>query len=220
MPKQQNPPTWNVLLIGGSSAVGKTVVTKALAHYFQASILLVDDIRLALQQITSPDQQPALHTFLTDQPTPHHSPEQICTDWISVGKAISPAIQVVMAHHTVVADVGAIIIEGDGILPELAAQHDFRELKFFWGLQTTREIRSIFLNEPDEDIILKNMHARGRGFNELSMNEQQKWARASWLYGQWLCREAARHKIPVVAARPYDTLFERILLELESGLDT
>jgi hypothetical protein len=42
-----------------------------------------------------------------------------------------------MAHHVVVTGVGAIIIEEDGILPEVAAQHDFSELKFFWGLQTT-----------------------------------------------------------------------------------
>jgi hypothetical protein len=120
-----------------------------------------------------------------------------------------------MAHHTVVPDVGAIILEGDGVLPELAMQPDFSELKFFWGLRTTHEIRAVFLNEPSEDIILKNMQARGRGFNELPTNEQQKWARASWLYGQWLCREATTHKLPVVAARPFDTLLERILLELK-----
>jgi 2-phosphoglycerate kinase len=215
MSKKQSRSKWKVLLIGGSSAVGKTIVTKALARYFQVSILLVDDIRLALQQVTSPDEQPTLHTFLTDKSTTQYSPEQICSDWITVGKAISPAIKVVMAHHTVVSGVGAIIIEGDGILPELAAQHDFRELKFFWGLQTTREIRSVFLKEPDENIILKNMQTRGRGFHELPMNEQQKWARASWLYGQWLCQEATTYQIPVVMARPYDTVLERILLELE-----
>lgn len=216
MRKKQEHPGWKVLLVGGSSAVGKTVVTKALAQYFQVPILLVDDIRLALQQTTAPDQQPALHIFLTNPPAPPYSPEQICKDLVTVGRAISPAIKVVMAHHTVVTGAGAVIIEGDGILPELAAQRDFSELKFFWGLQTTREIRSVFLNEPDENIILKNMQARGRGFNELPINEQRLWANASLLYGQWLCREAAATQMPVVDARPYDTLLERILLELDT----
>jgi 2-phosphoglycerate kinase len=215
MPKKQRPPNWKVLLIGGSSAVGKTIVTQALAQYFQVSILLVDDIRLALQQITSPGQYPALHVFLTDRPTTQYSPKHICNDWIAVGKAISPAIKMAMAHHTVVTGAGAIIIEGDGILPELAAQQDFSDLKFFWGLKTTYEIQSVFLDEPDKEIILKNMQARGRGFNELPKAEQQKWAQASWLYGQWLCGEAVVHGIPVLAARPYDTLLKRILSELE-----
>jgi 2-phosphoglycerate kinase len=215
MPKKQKLPEWKVLLIGGSSAVGKTVVAQALAQYFQAPILLVDDIRLALQQITSPSQHPDLHVFLTDQPAAQYSPEQICNDWITVGKAISPAVKMVMAHHIVVAGVGAIIIEGDGILPALAAQQDFSELKFFWGLKTTHEIRSVFLDEPDEEIILKNMQIRGRGFEELLMDEQKKWAHASWLYNQWLCQEAKIHKVPVFSARPYDTLLKRILSELE-----
>lgn len=219
MPKKQKLPEWKVLLIGGSSAVGKTVITQALAQYFQVPILLVDDIRLALQQITSPSQHPALHVFLTDQPADQYSPEQICNDWITVGKAISPAIKMVMAHHTVVSGAGAIIIEGDGILPELASQKDFSDLKLFWGLKTTHEVRSVFLDEPDEETILKNMQARGRGFNELPMEEQQKWAEASWLYNQWLCREATKHEVSILAARPYDTLLERILLELEQGLD-
>jgi hypothetical protein len=59
------------------------------------------------------------------------------------------------------------------------------------------------------------MQVRGRGFSELPSNEQQKWARASWLYGQWLCREATTYKLPVIAARPCDTLFECTLMELE-----
>jgi 2-phosphoglycerate kinase len=212
--KEQQPPKWKVLLIGGSSAVGKTVITRALARYFQVSILLVDDIRLALQQITSPSQHPDLHVFLPDKPAAQDSPEQICNDWITVGNAISPAIKMVIAHHTVVSGVGPIIIEGDGILPMLASQRDFSELKFFWSLKTTHEVRSVILDEPDEKVILKNMQVRGRGFNELSLEEQQKWTNASCLYGQWLRQEATIHEVPVLAARPYDTLLERILTVL------
>jgi hypothetical protein len=60
MQEEPNLPEWTVLLIGGSSAVGKTIAAKALAQHFQVSLLLVDDIRLALQQVTLPNQQPIL----------------------------------------------------------------------------------------------------------------------------------------------------------------
>ncbi len=62
------PPTWNVLLVGGSSATGKTTETRALAHHYRASLLQTDDIRMALQQMTTPEQHPALHYCISESP--------------------------------------------------------------------------------------------------------------------------------------------------------
>jgi 2-phosphoglycerate kinase len=62
MSQTQSP--WQVLLIGGSSGVGKTHVARQLAHHLSISLLLVDDVRLALQQATTPISHPALHAFL------------------------------------------------------------------------------------------------------------------------------------------------------------
>jgi 2-phosphoglycerate kinase len=202
---------WRVLLIGGSSAVGKTAVAQALARRFGVSALLVDDIRLAIQQVTTPAQIPDLHLFVSDEEEAQLSPEQIRDGLIAVGRALIPALKIVIAHHVVVAGAGPVIIEGDGILPELAAQHRFAELKHFWGLQTEREVRSVFLFEQDEQAILQSMVTRGRGFQDLAPEQQRAMARSSWLYGQWLRQEAETHGLPLLPARPWDTLLDRVI---------
>lgn len=54
-------PNWHVLLIGGGSGVGKTVISQVLARQLGVFLLSADDVRLALQHTTTPEQQPALH---------------------------------------------------------------------------------------------------------------------------------------------------------------
>lgn len=200
---QQNH-QWRVLLIGGSSGVGKTAAAQALARRTQTSLLLVDDIRLAIQQVTTPHDHPALHFFLRDADVWSRPPEQLRDGLIRIGEALLPALATIIGHHVAVDGAGPLIIEGDGILPRLAVnQQDI-------DLRVTQAIQSVFLSEPEEHVILENMHRRGRGFRELDEATQRKIAKMSWLYGQWLCREAESYALPVIAARPYETLIERI----------
>jgi 2-phosphoglycerate kinase len=49
---------WRVLLVGGGSGVGKTAVTAALARHFGVPRLLVDDVRLSLQEFIAAEQYP------------------------------------------------------------------------------------------------------------------------------------------------------------------
>lgn len=208
------PFAWKILAIAGSSGTGKTMVAQRLAQHFGISVLFVDDIRLALQQVTTPTQQPELHIFLTEDERVvwgERTPEQLRDSFITVGKAMAPPLEVIMAHHVVVSGVGSLILEGDAILPQTVASPRFHELKWFYGLTTTNEIRSVFLYEPDQQILLQNLLERGRGFHDLSPLQQQKVVQASWLYGQWLRQEAQTYHLPVVACRPWATLFERVL---------
>lgn len=41
-------------------------------------------------------------------------------------------------------------------------------------------------------------------------------ARVGWLYGQWLKQEADRYGLSVLPARPWNTLFERIIATVTS----
>jgi len=200
---------WQVLLIGGSSGVGKTAIAQKLARHFGVSLLLADDVRLALQRITTPDQQPPLHYFLAGRPVWQRTPETLCEALINVGKVVSYALEIVIAHHLAATGVGPFIIEGDGILPQMAAQHNFDGLKAFGELEN--KMRSIFLFEPDEEALLNNLRERGRGFQDLSLAEQQTIARTSWHYGQWLQQEAYTYGLPVIPIRPHATVTERIL---------
>jgi 2-phosphoglycerate kinase len=207
----QHQDEWKVLLIGGSSGVGKTVIAQELVHYLATSLLLADDVRLALQQVTTPAQQPGIHVFLNYQAEQWRRSESIRDDWIAVGQAMIPPLKMIMAHHIVVPSAGRIIIEGDGILPALAMPHTFADLKHFSGLRIDHEVRAVFITELDEEQILSNLRARGRGFETLGQAEQRAFAHASWLFGQWLAQEATARNLPVLTARPYESLSQRIL---------
>jgi 2-phosphoglycerate kinase len=203
-------PGWRVLLIGGSAGVGKTRVAQAIARRLDLSVLLVDDIRMAIQQVTTPAEQPGIHYFLAHPTIWQKPPEALCDGFIAVGSALTRPLAVNIAHHVFVESAGPVIIEGDGILPALAARRDFSTMQFT-PAPVTNEVRAVFLIEPDEEVVIQNMRQRGRGFGQLSLKEQETLARASWLYGQWLRRQADRYELPIVEARPQETLVERVL---------
>lgn len=203
-------PGWRVLLIGGSSGVGKTVVARSLARRLGLSVLLVDDIRMSIQQVTTPAEQPGIHYFLAHPTIWQKPPEALCDGFIAVGNALERPLAVNIAHHMFVESAGPVIIEGDGILPALAARRDFSNMHFT-PAPVTNEVRAVFLVEPDEEAVIENMRRRGRGFERFSLKEQETFARATWLYGQWLRRQADRYKLPIVESRPWETLVERVL---------
>jgi 2-phosphoglycerate kinase len=209
--KRLNTNGWRVVLIGGNSGAGKTYVTRELVQQLGVSFLMVDDIRIALHQVTTQTQQPDLHVFLNYQPEDWRNPDKIFEDWLRVGTAMIKPLKAIIAHHIVVPDTGRIIIEGDGILPSLALQSTFSDLREFTGLNIKNEIRAVFLVENDEAIILDKLRKRGRGFNESSQEEQKSFAHASWLYGKWLRKEAEVHSLPVLYSQPKKTVIEHFL---------
>lgn len=208
-------PGWRVLLIGGNSGAGKTVVAGVLASHFARSLLLVDDFRMVIQQMTTPAEQPGIHYFLAHPTIWQKPPEALCEGFIAVGNALARPLSVAIAHHVFVESAGPAIIEGDGILPALAARHNLANMHFTPAI-VSDEVRSVFLIETDEEIVLRNVRRRGRGFENFTLKEQETVARASCLYGQWLRRQADYYSLPVVEARPWETVIERTLRVLES----
>jgi 2-phosphoglycerate kinase len=198
-PGQKPRHKWRVLLIGGSSGVGKTVAAGELARSLSLSLLLLDDVRLALQQATNRETHPELHVFLQYQEEQWRNSEAIAADWIAVGQAMTKPLQAIIRHHLIVPGVGPIIVEGDGILP--GAGRPFAE---------SGDVCTVFIVEDQEAGLLHNLQSRGRGFHELDRAEQEGFAHASWLYGQWLLQEAKRLELPVILARPQATLLERL----------
>ena len=191
---------WKVLLIGGSSGVGKTVVARELAKYLSISLLLLDDVRLALQQATTRETNPDLHIFLNYSAAQWRNSLSIHADWISLGHAMVKPLNAIISHHITVPGVGSIIIEGDGILP-IAGNP-------FFG---SRDVSTVFIVEPDEKQLLRNLRSRRRGFDDWGKLEQKGFAHASWLYGQWLAQEAKKLELPVINAQPQETVLERLL---------
>jgi 2-phosphoglycerate kinase len=190
--------TWQVLLIGGASGTGKTRVSYRLAHHFGVGITEVDDFQVILERMTTPEQQPALHFWRTHPEAVNLPPEKIVENGLDIGKAMLPALEAVIANH--LESQMPVVLEGDFILPSLAGQSTFDEER------NNGRVKAVFLIESDEEQLRRNYAQR-----EPKSGEQNTRARVSWLYGQWLSTEAARLHLPVVHARPWEDVFERVL---------
>lgn len=205
-------PVWDALLVAGCSGVGKSRVARRIARRSGASVLQIDDIRLALQRVTTPEEQPALHYFLCERDVWQHETEVAVQGYIGVAEALAPAIEIILAHHLSAPRPDRLVIEGDSILPRLATlasipggAHDGS------SVTTAGRVRGVVLYEADPVAILANLRARGRGIAAYTPAEQEAQARASWRYGLWLRDEAIRLRVPTVPARPYASLVPRVL---------
>lgn len=194
--------SWTVLLFEGASGIGKTSVSYRLAQYFGVGLTEVDDFQVLLEQMTTPEQQPALHFWRT-HPAPHQlAAQEIFEQGLSIGRSMAPGLEAVIANH--LEEHTPIVLEGDFLHPALAAQTSFA------GIPNEGRVRAVFLIEPDEAQLVANFLQR-----EPQSGPQVTRARVSWLYGQWLKHEAERYGLAVLPARPWDTVFERVAAALE-----
>jgi 2-phosphoglycerate kinase len=190
--------SWEVLLIGGASGTGKTSVAYRLAHHFAVGITAIDDFQVILERMTTPEQQPVLHFWRTHPDPGRLTAEEIMRQGLEVARAMTPALEAVIADHLETRM--PLVLEGDFIAPALAAQPSFVEQP------NGRRVRAVFLYEPDEAQIMRNFSLR-----EPEAGVQAKRARVSWLQGQWFQEECGRLGIPSLPARPWETLFARVL---------
>lgn len=190
--------SWDILLIGGASGVGKSSVSYRAARHFGVGIVEVDDFQVVLELLTTPETQPAFHFWSTHPDPDSLTAEEIVAQAIEYGQAMMPALEAVIASHLETNH--PTVIEGDFILPVLAALPKFGEYA------NNGRVRGVFIDEPDEAQIVANFLAR-----EPDYGPQAKRARVSWLYNQWLKQEAERLGLRSLPARPWDMLFERLL---------
>jgi 2-phosphoglycerate kinase len=191
-------PDWKVLLIGGASGTGKTRLSYPLARRFGVPIVEVDDIVEALQAMTTPDQQPALHHWATHPEAAQLPAEGILQIHLAVAESLALALAAVVANHLETDT--PVIIEGDYLVPGFAARDSFN------GIPANGQVASLFLHEADEVQLVANYSGREPG-----EGEQQTRARVSVLYGEWLAAEAGRYGVPVIRPRPWSSLERRVL---------
>lgn len=193
-----------VLLVGGSSGVGKTTIAPQLASRLGMTWGSADDVRLVLERMTTPEQQPALHLFF--QQLTQLAPDELAHRYQAVAAVVSYALEIIVANH--VATAAPLLLEGDTITPAMAAQHQFA------NLAVEQQVRAVFLVEAEETVIQRNMCERGRGMHQSPLEYSVRMARFSWLHGLWLSQEALRYGLPVIAARPHENVIDRILVAI------
>ena len=191
--------SWQVLL-RGPAGVGKTSVSYRLAHHFGMGITEIDDFQAILERMTTPTEQPVLHSWHTHPEAGNQPAEEIVKHTIAVGQVMAPALEAVIANH--IESRAPVVLEGDFILPclPLLLQQPCTRTRYAHS-SSMKKVRSnsatIFLQrEPEHGPQIKRAHV-------------------SWLYGQWLKQEAERRGILTLPARPWDTLFERLLITLK-----
>ena len=190
--------SWQVLLLGGPSGAGKTSVSYRLARHFAIGITEVDDFQVVLERMTTPAEQPVLHYWQTHPEVEDLSAEEILRHLIAIGEVMLPALEAVVLNH--LESQAPVILEGDFILPTLAASPAFAELA------PGGAVRGLFLYEESEEQLRQNFLQR-----EPEEGVQEKRARVSWLYGQWLKEQAAQAGTLTLPARPWETVFARVL---------
>lgn len=202
MPMPPRPP-WTVLLIGGASGVGKTQVSYRLAHYFGVGITEIDDFQVVLERMTTPEQLPVVHLFRTDPDAFFRLDEEGKLDVaIRYATVMAEPLESVIANRL---DGGSpIVLEGDFLLPALAKRERYD------GIPAGGRVRALILYEAEEEQIARNYLAR-------EGEPQPGRARASWRHSEWLRQEAERLGVPTLAARPWETVFERALASLDSA---
>jgi hypothetical protein len=78
--------------------------------------------------------------------------------------------------------------------------------------RTREDEAPILVDAPDVDQVVANYRAR-----EPEAGEQRRRAEVSVLFGQWLAREATGCGVPVVPARPWSTVVDRVRALLDGA---
>jgi 2-phosphoglycerate kinase len=193
-----------VILIGGPSGVGKSTLAKTVGQSLGMPWLAVDDLRLAVQALasarTSGIREQGLHFFERTPDVWTRPVDELRDAFIAIGRLLLPGIGIVARNHLAIGE--PLIIEGDGILPEVLADPDLA------AAVRAGRLRTIFIVPTAPDIITRSMVDRRWSTDmtaaELATNVESKVA-----YGTWLAREADRYGASVIAAVPRDTLFDR-----------
>ncbi|MGX4735011.1 AAA family ATPase [Kitasatospora griseola] len=194
--------SWDVLLIGGASGVGKSRAAAGLAAAHGAFTVEFDDVVAALQAATTPATHPALHHFAAYRdPEAELGPDRVLDLQIATAHTLDEALLGVVRNRLSV-DVPAIV-EGDYLTPRAAARAAAE------AAAHRRRLHTVFLHEGDPARIGANYAHR-----EPDLGPQPARAQVSARYSHWLADQARVHRLPVVDCHPYDTLPQRLAAAL------
>jgi 2-phosphoglycerate kinase len=184
-------------MLGGSAAAGKSTSGGRVAQRLGLQCVSADSVWKALQSSTTPATSPAFHHFEPPPEVMAMGPKHLANLHVEAAEAMTPALDAFLDWE--LHEGHRFVFEGAWITPELAARR----------CGASAEERAVFIHEPLEAGILAAMLKRS-GRTEPSARQLMVGG-MSWRYGNWLKEGAGKRGLPVVSARPRQTLVDRII---------
>jgi hypothetical protein len=177
------------IVLGGSSCVGKTTVSRQLQSELGLSHVETDRTlppHPEIQPLAGPDE-------IWDRPA-----SELCNLLITAAGAATPHLM--MQAEALARGDSGWILEGERVHPELVAQLEDRGIA-----------RGVFVHESTFERLYETLLTRLPGFRTLAESRQRKVAEVDRQFNQWLLTQAGLHGLRVVASQPWQTLSARIV---------
>jgi 2-phosphoglycerate kinase len=187
-----------VLLLGGTTASGKSTTGRLLSRELGVPCLSADSIWRAAVAITSAETHPQLFKWpRPGLPVPKDSAENLLRVHIGEAETLTPALEAFVRWE--MKEGHRFILQGAWITPELAGRL----------CAESADVRAIILDETEESAIMAAMLERSKRTEPDA--RQLLVCKVGWLYANWLREEANKHGVKLVPARPRETLVNRII---------
>ena len=196
-------------LIGGASGTGKTTRARSLASELGAAWLQADSIWKAAHAVLPEGSAEREYLEVDDAIRKgEKSPEDLVCQHAAgsavVCRALQPAIE-----FELLSAADTLVVDGAWLLPAWIASLRFERIE--------PETHAVLIHERDEAETkgaMRERWSRVAGPLPETLPRQRLGARVSWLYGNWLRDQALAHSIPVLDARPRESLRRRLLESL------
>jgi 2-phosphoglycerate kinase len=192
--------SWRVLLLGGTTAAGKSTVAPQVAKALGFALISADSIWRAITSVTTETTHPVLFQWPRPQVVPD-DPLHLLQVHIEEAEAMTPALESFLTWE--LKEGNRFVMQGAWLTPAFAAKR----------CAESPEVRAVFIDEPDEAAIMSSILERSK---RAEPDARQKIVgRVAWLYGNWLRDEAEQHGVTMVNRNPKETLAERIIAAAE-----
>jgi 2-phosphoglycerate kinase len=188
---------WRALLLGGSTAAGKSTTGAMVAKELGVACLSADSVWKALMAATTVETHPSFHHFEPPPEVMAKGPEHLAGLHIAAAEGMTSALEAFIDWE--LHEKNRFVFQGAWITPELAARKCAK----------SEDVRAVFVIEPEEKEILAAMLERSGRTEPLP--RQLSISAMADRYGRWLEEETQRLGLPTVEARPRGTLVERII---------
>ncbi len=187
--------TFDILLIGGASGVGKSHISYQLSKIYSMNVVQVDDFQCIVEHFTKEEDYPVFHYWNNHLEEARKQPmEKKLEIMINYANELSGVLELVIKNH--LEEDRPMILEGDFISPLLCK-------KLLKNNEIKTRIKCLYIIENDKEQIIQNYLTR-EGSIQADRSE------LSLRYNNWIKEQIEGTEIIAVESTPWETTINRI----------